>query len=269
MIRTALRLSTVAALVRGGAPLQFPTVAGPACFDSRNDDVLDVSPEERRPVIIVRTDRDNRSRLTRGGQPTGGTTDRTIEVRIEISVLVGIQDDQGNVVPGWPIHDAGLEAMLDLLEYQVEMALFSKAPWALWWQEFWQPEGFESGPILLGPEQGNVRVAAREILVRVKAAADCAPNPVKQGELLNPGRLDPRLVAVFDKVAADGGGDLKISFADMRAKLLVQYLPDGGAHPLLTGVRMTIIPRPSGYGSNSPVPIEAELQADPLPSPPP
>jgi len=65
MERTALRLATVAALLNGGNE-PWPTVAGEYVYDSLLDDVVDVIPARRKPVIIVRTDDDEH--LFRGYQ---------------------------------------------------------------------------------------------------------------------------------------------------------------------------------------------------------
>ena len=59
MERSALRLATVAALINGGNGPPWPTVAGAYVYDSMIDNVVDVVPSKRRPVIIIRIDDDN------------------------------------------------------------------------------------------------------------------------------------------------------------------------------------------------------------------
>ena len=130
MNRTALRLSTTAVLT-GLGHQPFPTLAGKSVYDSRQDAISDLVAQERRPVVIVRTDEDQRSqRDPRTGQPSAAPIYRAIKLRIEISLMTAIKNPDGTVVMAWPVTDAGLE----LLEFQLGNALTGNSPLAMWWR---------------------------------------------------------------------------------------------------------------------------------------
>jgi len=253
MNRTALRLSTVAALSGGGAA-PFPTMANQYVYDSRQDDIVDLSPEIRRPVIVVRTDDDERTYLTPQGAPSRAMSRRSINLKVEISVIAAAIEQDGTPVVGWPETDSELEAMLDLMEYQVEAALRGSTVWAMWWQHLWSLEDWSSLPFFDVSDEGNARLAAREIRVRIRAKGECLPPPVRIGEPVPEAELPADLVAVFDRIERDGAGDIKAAAAAIRAKLEARYLPASGVHPPLQSVFMTV-PEP---GSDEPQ-VEAEL----------
>lgn len=126
-----LRVATVATLLNGGSP-PWPTVAGAYVYDSMMDDIVDIVPDRRRPVIVVRTDEDQ---LVYQAHRVAG---RQCRLLIELGVLTastvkvnGIDE----VRVDWPRTDSALEAFLDMLEWQVWNALMGHAPWARWYRD--------------------------------------------------------------------------------------------------------------------------------------
>lgn len=242
MNRTALRLATKAALLGGGAA-PYPTLAGANVFDSRNEPISDLTAEERVPVIVLRTDEDRRFGTIYKSAV------RRLEMRIEASVLTARKEADGSISVGWPATDAGIEAFLDLLEYQITVALFGDDPWAEWWRR-WKVDEVVSQPVFTSPEEGRVKLAVRELTIRFDGIQnDCLPPPVIADDLSRDTNDEPilptavlpkRLTDVFDKIAADGAGDLKTSAAQIRAMLEAQTLPPSTAYPLLKRVYGTI-----------------------------
>jgi hypothetical protein len=232
MIRTALRLSTIAALTRGGVE-PFPTLAGRQVWDSRQDAIEDLIASQRLPIIVVRTDEDRRDR-----GPSPVMRERAIDLRLEMSVLTARQDE-GEWVVGWPETDAELEAMLDLMEYQCLEALMGWGPWALWWRELWTWSSEISTPIWTQPSEGRIRLAVRELTIAMsKLPGECFPRMLLADETPEAPALPEFLVRVFDKIAADGAGELAANAAQIRAVLEAQDLPARPTAPRLRVVRM-------------------------------
>lgn len=128
MIRTALRLLTIATLT--GVEGSRPTMAGARVYDSRIDPIDPITlpdgqvPGEGAPVIVVRTENDRGEPLNTQG---GAAFLREVSLVIEVGMIarLPIADDNGQAsyVADWPETDAELEASLDLLEYQIRIAL--------------------------------------------------------------------------------------------------------------------------------------------------
>lgn len=253
MLRTALRLSTVAALQAGGGGPPFPTIAGPEVYDSRREAIEDLLPQNRMPVILVRTLADARPYQANGMAWRGPSPARTMEVQIEygLAEAAEVPDERGNLrkVIGWPEVSAHLEALLDVLDFQVAAALFSEAPWAAWWTGYWPKVNVESRPVYEDSDQGNVQLAARIMTITVQVPDERYPKPVRVGDAVNPG-MHPRLTEVLDYIDANGGGDLLIAAGQLRAMLAQFPLADGGAYPALLSVRAAIdgvdLPGPNG-----------------------
>ena len=143
MERTALRMATVAALLHGGHGPPWPTLAGEFVYDSMMDDITDVVPTQRKPVIVVRTDDDA---ITYKGHAFAG---RQVRLLIEFGVLTAsmIKTVDGQSLPrvDWPRTDSALEAFLDMMELQIWSALFGHSEWAMWWQHCGMYGGSRSG----------------------------------------------------------------------------------------------------------------------------
>lgn len=265
--RTALRLSALAALTNagGGAGSEpdWPTMANDNVYDSRQDPIESITPKERRPVIVIRTDEDSRNYSTgNGGRRLTG---RTISLLVEISVVTSLHDEEGALVLGWPESDAELEAVLDLMEFQVENALWGNSDWATWFSDTWIRTDTISDQLYTEPDQGGVRLAARVIRLTIVSGSDCLPPPKRYDEDVVPGALPDYLDAVFDKIAVDGVGDFKDSAARLRTVLESQKLPESFHYPQLQRVRMKWY-EPVGNtptGEEPHLDLEAELLADP------
>jgi hypothetical protein len=247
MIRTALRLATLAALT-GFGRTPWPTLAGGNVYDSRKDDISEVVAEERMPVLVIRTDEDRSiTRDRRSGMPSNAPVARQVLLRIEASVMAATRDSDGNVFFGWPATDSGLEAMLDLLEWQVYIALTGKSPTALWWQDEWvrglAVEQIDSMPLFMASDEGKVRMAVRELTYALRLPFDSTPPALREDQVTIVGgqpvlanALPDYLRAVFDAIEARGDDDLKVAAAELRASLETQDLPKPSVHPRLTKV---------------------------------
>lgn len=241
MNRAALRLATLAALTAGGTE-PWPTLAGTAVFDSRQDPIEDLAADERQAVIVIRTGEDRRASGTPSQVGAGLRTGRMCELTIEVGVVTAAEDEDGNLLVGWPETDSQLEAVLDALEYQVEMALWGETDWAIWWRSL--PLGSlvstVSNPIYTEPASGRVRLAAREIVLTVELAVDARPRARRASGPAVPATLPAGIAGVLAKIAADGAGDVKSAAAQMKAVLDLQAWPKGGVFPDLAIAGLTV-----------------------------
>jgi hypothetical protein len=192
--RMLLRAATVLALTRGGDG-PYPTMAGEAVFDSRLKPVTDIAQETMTPVAMVYTADDKRTNMSKaGGRPTWK---RTVTLVIELAISSVSKDRMA-----WIETDADLEALLDLFELEVEVALADPSnPWAMAWRklarciESWDSEPFRSA-------EQSVRYAVRQISIEIEIAQDCLPQ------------------ATTDKVIAADGNALSIPYlADLEAQI--------------------------------------------------
>ena len=129
--RIALRLTTMEALrpsavVAANGP--FPTMAGTHVFDSRVAPISDVSPDERRPIAVVYTERD----YYNPGQRAGGPPFlHLIDLVVQTSLVVR-DTGAAEYTVGVPATDAELDASLDLFEAQILFCLVYGPTGALW-----------------------------------------------------------------------------------------------------------------------------------------
>lgn len=273
MIRTALRIATQAALTGFGRQ-PWPTLVGKRVYDSRKDDISDIVGKERVPVLIIRTDEDRRiTRDRRSGMPSNAPIARQVLLRIEASVLSAWKDNEGNAAIGWVASDSGLEAMLDLLEWQVLIALTGNSPTAMWWRDEWvvglAVEQVDSVPLFLASDEGKVRFASRELTYALRLPFDSVPAALREdqvtmvdGEPVLANELPDYLAAVFDRIETHGAGDMKIAAAQMRGSLEAQELPKPSVHPTLTRVVATM---PEAYppeGEHPNTQFEADFLGD-------
>lgn len=261
MNRTVLRLATIAALQNGGvAP--YPTMAGKRVFDSRRDDISDMTAGSRFPVIMVRTDED-RSENTSTNRIPG---QRTIELRMELSVLTAVRQDDGSLVVGWPASDAQLEAMLDLFEFQVKNSLCGESRWAFWWRNLNNGvENSESVPMWQDTADTRSRMAIRELRWTVRTKVDCMPKAIIEGGSVLSPDLPDALAKTFDYIDGNGAGDVKLYAAQLRAMLEEQEFPPTPVYPALLAVRMKIPEAKTPEGEEPITVNEAELLAGALP----
>ena len=253
MIRTALRVATIAALTNGGrAP--YPTLVGDKVYDSRKDDVSDLIARQTMDLVIVRTDEDSQSyRDTRSGTLCNVAPHQSVALRLEYGVMAAARIDGGSdeYLVGFPPTDAGTELKLDLLDWQIKVALGGYGAWAQWWSSLWAREDLGSRPLWTAPEGERLRKAVREMTITVRARLDCLPNPCVDAPV--PLAIPEPLAMVLAKIEAEGGGDLKDYAQKLRGRLLAQDLPARPLYPVLGLVRMKL-PAPNE--------LEAELLAN-------
>jgi hypothetical protein len=115
LVRTALRLAAVNALLD-------KTVAQNRVADSRIPALDLLKPADRKPFVVVTTEGDSGPGL--GPQDGGAPYHRVIDLIFECSIATVDADEQTYTI-GMPETDDELEAELDLLEYQIQAALWS------------------------------------------------------------------------------------------------------------------------------------------------
>lgn len=186
--RLLVRAATVLALTRGGAA-PFPTMAGECVFDSKLMPIIDVAQEGQTPVILVYTDEDMRENLDRNSSRPNWK--RTLTLLIEMSIgTVRPGQNGGRASFAYAETDSELEALLDIMEAEVEVALAAvDNPFAMFWkklirqQEEWASVPFRSS-------EQTARYAIRQVALKVEINPDCMPVAVKAG--------DPRRIATGD-----------------------------------------------------------------------
>ena len=238
MNRAALRLATIAALTNGGAE-PWPTMAGARVFDSRQDPVDMTGAQAMMPVIVVHSESDRQSRSL-NGIAVSRTVDRRLDLRIEIALTPRAFDEAGVPLSLWPVVDADLEAMLDLFEYQVEVALFGAGPWALWWRGLAAVTDTASSRYVIEIEQQNLRFAAREIVLAASIPGECHPKAVIAGQTVPATALPAGFAEVADKIIADGSGQLVANVTRLVASLNARTLPAPVVYPRFAGGTVTI-----------------------------
>jgi hypothetical protein len=252
MIRTALRLSTQAALMNGGSA-PYPTLALDKVYDSRKDDITDLVAAQRFPAIIIRTDEDTRSfRDPRNLMASNAPVNREIALRIEFGILVAskVKNADGTIsdTASWPQSDASLEALIDLMEWQIENALRGFAtPWSIDW-DFWGLYSISSMPIWANPDEGRLRRAVREMTLMVRGPFERRPKPIAVVDGPAAKAIPLPLADVIDNLARNGGGELREYATRLKARLLGQELPVSPEYPMLKSVSMQT-PAPNVLGT--------------------
>lgn len=206
MEQATLRLCAVAALLNGGAGTLRPTVAGDFIFDSKMDDIIDVSPTIRQPIAIVRTDED--SSVFNKNTFVG----RQCRLNIEISAVTSVQMADGKSKIDFPKTDAQLELMLNVFEWQVWNALRGYDKWAQWFlndMNFGALLGYSSTPRFTAPNRGAVRLAVRTLEFVMRMTEECLVPPLSEMDPIAPPFLPPRIVRAINYITAHGGGDFK------------------------------------------------------------
>ena len=161
----------------------YPTIAGPAVWDTKMDPVEVNTGESMLPIVVIYTDADQHMLLDRGE----GRVFREHQVTCYIEIALGTfpEAPEGQKI-SYVETDAELEAMLDLFEYQVWYQI----------QNQWLPstgplhglvkriEGWESAPARQVDQ--NSRLSMRQITLDVVLKPDCLPQA-----LLLPGGAAP------------------------------------------------------------------------------
>lgn len=265
MQRLALRIITKGALLHAGlAP--YPTMAGERVFDSDRTNINDLSADKEGPAILIRTDADARDMQGPGARPASHVLLRTCEMRIQFAFWGprSTPDPQNPSGPPiqlnpWPVTDARLEAMLDLFEYQIEAALMGSHPYAAWWRQRFQMQGFASTQAFVEDEEGRHKLASRELVMNVVLPSECIPSAERLEEVPSTPALPVELKKVFDRINIDGTGDFKAYAAGLKTMLLSDYLPTGYQYPALNIVKMQIPEPNTPQGQTPRIDMEAYL----------
>lgn len=219
MERLALRVATVGALLNGGIQ-PYPTLAGEYVFDSVLDDITDIVSKRRKPVIVVRTDEDEKVY-----DSAFHAVGRNCHLYIEISVLTAVTDAAGNLRPEWPQTDSTMEAMLDILEHQVWFALYGWGDWSQFYADtmkYTSLRGYDSKPRYTTPERGTVRLAVRTLEFVVWLPGECFPRPLNELDPSVPAWISPNIYKVL-KYAVDHGQGSFQKYAIELARMVQLY----------------------------------------------
>lgn len=164
----AVRLATVRAL-RGR------TLAGERVYDSKISPVHIVALAESKPTIVVTTDDDD-------NDITGkelGAGDHSLELVIEFALTekVTLPDkDGGGEILTIPATDAGLEATLDIIGWQVGKALaLDGGPWGDLWRML-VPSVKRITTRRGADDEGGARYAARQLVLILDHIAEPTPH---------------------------------------------------------------------------------------------
>lgn len=227
--RLALRLATIIALTNNeSAP--YPTIAGARVFDSRGDALQMYRDLERAPVISVYTDGDMGQALS----PNNGMVDglrRTVTLAIEMSVCSFSEDDA--VIAET---DDQVEAMLDVLEYQVRAALFHSDWTGLWLglmtrgPKSWTTDRYKV------PEDARIRAAQRVVFAEIEIPDDAVDYAVIEPGGSAPAPALPYHIQSFiDAVLASNPSSYVQQWVDMMTAL--GATPQAVSVPMIEKVR--------------------------------
>jgi hypothetical protein len=220
MERLALRVATVGALLNGGSQ-PYPTIANDYVFDSIIDDIADVVSKRRKPVILVRTDEDQKIY-----DDAFHATSRICQLYIEISVLTTVTNAEGELRPEWPQTDSTLEAMLDILEHQVWFALYGWGDWSQFYSDtlgYTALRGYMSRPRYTSPDRGAVRLAVRTLEFNIALQGECFPKPLNELDPSAPAWIPPNLFKVMRYALDHGRGSFHDKYIMELAKMIQTY----------------------------------------------
>ena len=261
MFRTMLRLATTGVLLNGGGP-PWPTLVGEFVYDSLIDSIVDVTPNGRKPVIVVRTDEDQ------VGYRNAQENNRQCRLLIEISMVTAATVN-GVARLDWPRTDSSMEGTLDLLEWQVRNALFGHTSMAHWWQSRVAIVGYSSSPRFSPPERGSIRLAVRNLELLTLIPLDCTLPLVAEwsAEPIQP-RLPPRWEDFVEQLLLCSTGGFRASVEEL-ARTVARY----GALPVPTAPPFqrvwATLPDGDGVEAEWKLEQEAPLAAIPLVTEPP
>ncbi len=194
--RTALRLATVLAL-NNAQRTPYPTIAGPAVFDSRADPIEGWLDKERTPIVIVYTDEDDGKALSVNNGGPGFRRD--VLLVIEIGVAAVEKDADGNAFLTAIVTDSEVESMLDQLEHQIRNALYGPGDLANAWRTLAKRTHAWNSKRWSDPANARLRFSERGIIAHIEIDDDPLPGVVLTA---TPGALPPALQAVANM--ADG-----------------------------------------------------------------
>lgn len=186
----AVRIATIRALMGR-------TFAEDRVFDSKINPVNLVAMNEKKPVIIVTTDDDNVDITGKDLRAGDHKLELVIEVAVTQKIEVQVENDQTTEVLSIPATDAGLEATVGLLGWQIAKALSADGGE---WGDLWRSvvTNVHSVSSRRGADDENgVRYAARQYIYSIDHIAEPTP-----GDVLDAGYGWGRVIAAF-KADAD------------------------------------------------------------------
>lgn len=204
----AVRIATIRAL-RGR------TLAEDRVFDSKINPVNLVATDEKRPVIIVTTDDDNVNITGRDLRAGDHSLELVIEIAVTQKVEVVVENEETREVISIPATDAGLEATVGLIGWQIAKAL--SADGGLW-GDLWRVLVVQVKSISSqrGADDANgVRYAARQYIYTIDHIAEPAPGETPADSdawacVLKAMKDDPELASLAKLIETEisGGGFL-------------------------------------------------------------
>lgn len=246
LVRTAARLAAVMTLANGfTAP--WPTMAHGRVFDSRPDprQLVDVASDDVLPMITVCTDDDRGDGLSEnnGGPPF--RSECTLVIEISLAMIGEVEGRPGDPEILLPRSEPELEAMLDLLEWQVQRAFADPTNrWAAQFQAVTRSiSGWSSTRFV--ERDGNVRLAARSIAATVGLAAGGLVETAPASGV--PAPLGPLLAAIIG-----AGGPFAPAATALRDLLLDQGASAPVTLPKLLRIRLIEAEQAETNGAGTP-----------------
>lgn len=201
--RTALRLAATMALSNGYQE-PYPTMAQNRVFDSRQEPIEGLKKSDIVPLIVVYTDSDNGEMLSHnnGGPPFEQHCNLIIE--ISLAAVSQTADEKDALGLALPETAPELDAALDAFEAQVSRVFRCLGgPWGAQLKEtFLRIEHWQSTRYI--ERESNIRLAARQIIARVKLPIEADPvvafatEPPTTPQPYIPEPLGPLLDAIID-----------------------------------------------------------------------
>lgn len=175
--RTALRVAATMAL-SNGFQTPYPTMAQDRVFDSRQDPIEGLKKSDIIPIIVVYTDENTGEMLSHnnGGPPF----EQRCNLIIEISLAAVTQTEGEEEALGLKLPQTApeLDAALDAFEAQVSRVFRDQqGTWGEWLgKTLLRIESWHSTRYV--ERESNIRLAARQIIARVKLPLEEGPEVV-------------------------------------------------------------------------------------------
>lgn len=197
----AVRIATIRALMGR-------TFAEDRVFDSKINPVNLVATKEAKPVIIVTTDDDNVDITGKDLRAGDHKLELVIEIAVTQKIEVQVENDQTTEVLSIPATDAGLEATVGLLGWQIAKALSADGGE---WGDLWRHivTNVHSISSRRGADDANgVRYAARQYIYSIDHIAEPTPGEALDatcgwGRILAAFKTDVELVSLARLIEAE------------------------------------------------------------------
>lgn len=201
LVALVIRIATIRAL-RGR------TFAEEYVFDSKINPVNLVAINEKRPVIIVTTDDDNVDITGRDLRTGDHHLELVIETAVTQKISVNVENGDTSEVLSIPATDAGLEATVGLMGWQIAKALSADGgPWGDLWRVLVVKVNSISSR--RGADDANgVRYAARQYIYTIDHISEPEPGQIPAeddawGRVLAAMKADPELVSLAKVIEAE------------------------------------------------------------------